>query len=222
MPSLDENKNYWDYVSVKGQDEEDKREKDPFKSALKETFPDIADKIIDKLFWVNAMVLYLNVYCELSQTNIAKLLNISQFGVSKRYRSSKNKIKFIMNKPIHSHSKLRELLQKFFSKRDVEILVVFYSVGLFSMTNRILFNVKYTTLSFGIKNAYKKMEKICNLSDEEFIKKYSHASVFDKQTLCRVKDYFAILINSQLTGNFLFKIKEYEGRFNFDDKVIFE
>lgn len=222
MPQLDKNRNYWDYVSVRQQDSDVKKEKDSFKSALKETFPDIADKIIDKLFWVNAMVLYLNVYCELSQTNISKLLNISQFGVSKRYRSSKNKIKFIMDKPIHNNSKLRELLQKFFPKREIEILITFYSIGLFSMTNRILFNVRYTTLSMSIKNAYNRMERICSLSDKEFMSRFRNVSMYDKQMLCRVKDYFKALIDNQLTGNFLFKIKEYEGRFNFDDKVIFE
>jgi len=221
MAQYEENKNYWDYVSVRANNNQ-KKEKDPFKSALMDTFPDIAEKIIDKLFWVNAMVLYLNVYCGLSQTNIAKLLNISQFGVSKRYRSSKNKIKIILNRPIHSNDKLRELLEKFFPNKEIEPIIVFYSIGLFSMTNRILFNVKYTTISAVLRNAIKHMTDICSLSDEEFIKRYQKATLKDKLLLCRVRDYLEFSVNTQLTGNFLFKTKEYEGRFNFDDKVIFE
>lgn len=221
---------YWDYVSVTRSNPEDKKEKDPFKETIKETFQDLLP-YVNQLYWANAVVIYLNAYLGISQTKIAKLLGISQFGVSKRYRASKNKLKFVMTKPIKDRNKLSSSLNTLLPSEYAEPIIVFYSFNLISITCRTINTVGVTKINNNFIKGVDLLEQYALVeSHEGFVKIMEEHNMPVPEVLDWIKyKTFAIRMEkflretkeSCLYGNYFFKVNDNRGRKDFDRKCLF-
>ena len=95
---------------------------------------------LNRIFWVDATLSYLNYGCGAAQSAISKLfkqneLPISQLGVSKRVRASKKKLYTQMLKPTSDLYKVRDLYEALFrNKYFVDKLILYYEFG---MLNKI-------------------------------------------------------------------------------------
>jgi len=222
---------YWDYASVNQANPEDKKEKDPFKETIKETFQDLLP-YVNQLYWANAVVIYLNAYLGISQTKIAELLGISQFGVSKRYRASKNKLKFIMTKPVKDRNKLSSNLDILLPSEYAEPIVIFYSFNLISITCRTMSTVGVTKINNNFIKGVDLLERYAKVETKEgfvaIMKEYDllipeHMDwMLHKTFAIRMEKFLRETKESCLYGNYFFKMNDNRGRKDFDRKCLFK
>ena len=229
MANITNDNFYWDYVSVNASKNTDCN--DSFKTLIKDSFLDIF-VYIDQLYWVNAVVLYLNAYIGISQVKISKLLGISQFGVSKRYQSSKNKLKFIMSKPIQDRNKITSILTMLLSHKHYSPLIVFYSFNLMSMMYKVINSVGTVKIDNNFNAAMIVLESYANATNEEEFYRIMkvelgvvHLGIHwedYKLDAGRLINFFKSTRQQCLYGNYLFKANDKIGRSDFDKKCLFE
>jgi len=219
----DKRNDFWDYVStVEHIGYHDKKVRDEFKEIMREILPDIKN-ILDQIYWVNALVLYLNTYCFVSQNKIAEILNISQFGVSKRYRASKNKIKRVTKIPIKSRKKVINILSKFIKWEHLEIVVMYYFIGVKSMVQRIT-GKSSNKVNLVIDKSLKVIKYFGECDKDEFVKRINRHNIeidddkieyyFNK--IKSINRYFKYVKEDINTGSFTFRNTEnnkYRGKF---------
>ena len=208
---MNKDSNYWDWVSVNQVD--NKKVKDEFKEILKEVFPTVENEI-NELFWVNAIILYFNTYCGASQHSIAKLFNLSQFGVSKRYRSSKSKLKVILKRPFKNKNKVKSIFNKVLPKEMVEPILIYYFTGVISITSMYMNkNVQKKVIrALEIINILAKIDDIHLF--EKMLNYYNPTKKTPKETeflfvaVKSIDNYLAFLKQQMLIGNFFFKMND--------------
>jgi hypothetical protein len=186
---------------------------------------------INQLYWVNAVVLYLNAYVGVSQTKISQMLGISQFGVSKRYQASKNKLKFVMTKPIKDRSRLKQILSTILPTKYCSPLIVFYSFNLMSITYRVMGNVGTVKINNNFKLAVSLLKEYSECETEHQFKNIMEREGLKTKDLDNWKIYhtsskklytfFNDTRQMCLYGNYLFKANDDKNRADFDKHCTF-
>jgi predicted transcriptional regulator len=211
---MSESNRYWDYVATQA-DKHENHARESFTDLIKVTFPDLVT-YVDQIFWVNGAVLYMNSYLGIPQRKIGKLLGLSQFGVSKRFRSSKSKLKLTMSRPYQSIDALNRILNRILPKNLVEPLVQFHFIGVMSMVI-FLGNCSTSSLSTSTKiktalNIIKKLDEMNSLDEiNRFFNKLKLSPVtpeeFDglKNNIHKLNEFYIKLKDSKLYGNFSFR-----------------
>lgn len=211
----EENKDYyWDYVSVQEVAEPNESVRD----LMREQF-EFTRTLLDAVFWVDSTCLYLNYVCTAPQASVAKLLGISQTGVSKRVRSAVKKISIILKKPESDLNQVRSDLSLFFNFHHVELLCLYYNLASFSVVSKVVNYEKTGTIRVRILTTLAKLNQIASeLSDaktEDEIRSvlgvYLNTDSLSSDDLHRIvtftyryAEYFAVLVsvNSYSTHQF--------------------
>lgn len=126
---------YIDYISVNKSDNELNKEdiKDLFSSSI-----DIVNPILDNIYWLDAICSFLNLSNKVSQTKIAKMIGMSQLGVSKRMRASIKKMKQYLMKPEVDSMIIKADLETIIPIDKMEVFLMYYNIGSFSMVSKII------------------------------------------------------------------------------------
>jgi len=232
MREFDE-KYYWDKVSSdKIIDYTNKNHKDEYKVILSEIFPDLL-QYMNQLYWVNATMLYMNAYLGVSQKKISSMFGISQYGVSKRYRASKKKLKIIMSKPYHNRNRVFNILNIILNHKDAEILFVYYNINMFSLVKVIMSSTMSVSSSNDKLNrvleVFNNIYKRRNDKESMFVYIKAHNIHFDmdsdyeklKISIEKLHDFFESIKRECLYGSYLFK-KNDNDRNNFDSECLFD
>ena len=199
---------------------------------MENVFPDVLH-YVNQLFWVNAVILYMNTYLKIPQVVIANFFGMSQYGVSKRYRSSKKKLKNIMRKPFTSRDKLFSYMSVILPCDIAEVMSLYYNFNLVSVSNQIISStvssISFTTkINKGmsiLKTYYDSIDDKDNFI--KLIKRYNpdfnySENDVDKLTnfVKRVYEYISDIKSQHLYGSYMFK-KLDKKRFDFDEKDLF-
>jgi len=216
---MEENNNYWDYISTL--DNADMEE--PLKELIKEAFK-FFNPYLNELFYIEANYIYLNYVWDLPQALIGDLFGVSQYGVSKRIKSGVGKINTIFKRPENDRNIVRQDFKSLLPDEVVELVVLYYFLKTFSLV------VSLTDISYG--NMRNKINSIIEhlksyteaKTVQEYIKVYQEVNkgfidklyidtlrandMFFRNEQVKTKryyDYLSELITSHNYGDYLFK-----------------
>jgi len=146
---------FWNWVFSLTPTEGEESIKDIFQSA----FP-FAKHLLDDLYWVSANVIYANLVCGASQLSVGKILDMSQYGISKKVKSGIEKLRLVVIRPESDREILREDLYKMLPPNEVETLLIYYNTKTFSMTTKIIGNITEGAVRVRIMNSITKLTAV--------------------------------------------------------------
>lgn len=109
-------------------------------SSLKMLIKDYYDSFkpyLSELYHIEANSIYLNLVCNVSQEKIGSMLNISQYGVSKRVRGGLSKLSHLLKIPEKNRSIVRDDFDELLPEHSSEILLLYYFLRTFALTSRV-------------------------------------------------------------------------------------
>jgi predicted transcriptional regulator len=151
---------FWDYISVMDRKEAEASIKDLFQDAFK-----FIELFVQELFWIDQNFLYLNLVCNVPQTKIASMFGVSQLAVSKRVRSAVKKLRMIISKPESDSQVLRNNLSLLLPSGMVEIMMVYYRFGTYSITSKIV-DKSGNNIKSVVNQSQKWLEKISKVNSK--------------------------------------------------------
>jgi len=209
---------YWDYVSVnKNEDYNKEGVKDLVKDAFLTLVP-----YLNQLYWVDATVFYMNAYLDIPQVKIAEILGLSQFGVSKRYRSSIKKLKSVFNKPFRDIKVLIDRLGMLLPEDSVEKIILYYSFTTFSLSAKMSGDVSSSSVVLKINRIIDTLVEYAEAGTKEqflsLVKKYK-PNITDEElknlnwkvyytTVVKLLKYIDVLKSTHSYGSYIFKIND--------------
>lgn len=218
----DNSNSYWDYISSLGPAEV----ADTIKELFKENFHFLRP-VLEELFWVDSNCVYLNLVCGVPQIKIAKMLGMSQLAVSKRIRTTLKKIKNILMRPEEDLIQVRRDFNMLLAVTLVETAVVYYQLKTFSVTSRVLNEVKEGAIRVRVYQMLSQLESLVNSQSlGEFlelvesrkplylwvvkskIKEFpseEDAFLYFRNLAKRYYDYFNLIINVGYYSDFVYK-----------------
>lgn len=216
---MEENNNYWDYISTL----DNKEMEEPLRELIKESFK-FFNPYLNELFYIEANYIYLNYVWELPQALIGDLFGVSQYGVSKRIKSGLGKINTIFKRPENDRNIVRQDFKCLFQDDLVEILVLYYFMKTFSlvvsltdisygnMRNKVNAVIKYLKDYSEAENVQAFIRVYTNIQDKNIDKLYietlkNNDSFFinERVKTKRYYDYLSELIKTHNYGDYLFK-----------------
>lgn len=126
--------NYWDWVSANI--DEDNLGKFTIRDFLQEA-PETTDALLRELCYIESDFIYLNHLCEVPQSVIAKMYELSQYGVSKRISGGLRKLKTILQIPESNISIVRKDLQYILPRSQLEITLLYYKLRVISIVTLV-------------------------------------------------------------------------------------
>lgn len=126
--------------------------------------------LLDDLHWVTANCVYLNLVCGLQQSEVAKILGISQFAVSKRMRGGILKLKSLLMRP-ESGDRVFLDLGQILGSGDLDIMTLLYFYRTYSQSGFFHRNVTESTLRLKVFSILDYMESLvgCSNNREDFL-----------------------------------------------------
>lgn len=189
---------YWDWVS--SQDTLDVTDKEDITELLKECYEWIAP-YLERMFWVDANVIYLNKIHRVPQRDIGGYLGISQLGVSKRIRSAMKKLKLRVKEPELDLTIVKDELAQILPPAHHSVAMLIYTYQCKSVVIRLL--------QIRNKEYNRWIDEILRKIQEQYDKKHPIAVKYHE---------FFNMLNSDLVtvGDYLFKREDYSRSKEFD------
>jgi len=167
-----------------------------FVDSIKLIFKDEYEKLtylLDPLFWLDDMLVFLNYRYGFSQTAISAIfaqngLSITQFGISKRLNTIDDKIKFMITVPVITQE-MRDILIELVGVKNAEMIVLFLQEKSFNyiriLTGKIIlysFNKTKDSLKelYETKNPIEFVKKVKTLNPQSEISKYIEDLGFER------------------------------------------
>lgn len=139
-----------------------------FESNLKDLFSNsfqFLKPLLDELHWVTANCVYLNLVCGLQQSEVAKILGISQFAVSKRVRGGILKLKSLLMRP-ESGDRVFLDLGLVLPSGSLDIMVLLYFYRTYSQSGFFHRSVTESTLRLKVFGILDYMRSLLDLSGD--------------------------------------------------------
>lgn len=233
MEVSNEVENYWDWVS--SQEIVTPEDKEDIRTLIKDCF-DFVKPYLDELMWVEANIIYLNYVHDVPQSTIARMIGITQLGVSKRLHSGIRKLKIVISRPTKDSREVLEFFRGIYSDRDANILLQYYFFKTYSLTS-VLCGISITRVREIVLDCVKRLKRLLEVQSCENSKlvkeikkcrgvEFIPTSHINKETLeliDRVMDggahefkeladkyhtYLSMLTSSNSFGDYLFKRDE--------------
>lgn len=177
---------FWDYISVMDKKDAEESIKDLFQDAFK-----FIELFVQELFWIDQNFLYLNLVCNVPQTKIASMFGVSQLAVSKRVRSAVKKLRMIISKPESDSLVLRNNLSLLLPCNMVEIMMVYYRFGTYSITSKIV-DKSGNNIKSVVNQSQKWLEKVANVKNkfelENLLFKIHKSKIISKEIVDSIHD----------------------------------
>jgi len=217
---------YWDYVSVNKSDDGNR---EGIKDLIKDSFLTVVP-YLNQLYWVDAIVFYMNAYLDIPQVKIAEILGLSQFGVSKRYRSSIKKLKSVFNKPFKDTGILIDRLGVILPESYIEKIILYYFFTTFSLSAKMSGDMSPSSVVLKINKITDVLVEYAEADTKEqfisLVKKYK-PDMIDKDldnldwevyytTVVKLLRYINTLKSTHSYGSYIFKINDKKRSEGFD------
>jgi len=216
---MEENNNYWDYISTL----DNKEIEEPLKELIKDAFK-FFNPYLNELFYIEANYIYLNYVWDLPQALIGDLFGVSQYGVSKRIKSGVSKINTIFKRPENDRNTVRQDFKSLFPDEVVEIIVLYYFMKTFSLVVSLT-DISYGNMRNKVNAVIKQLESYTEAKTvQEYIKVYQEVNkgfidklyidtlrannsfyLNEKVKTKRYFDYLSELVTTHNYGDYLFK-----------------
>lgn len=159
--------NYIDYLSTLPQEEAG----DTLKDLMRDNY-EFFKHYIDELFHVEANYIYLNLVCGVSQTRIAEIIGVSQYGVSKRIASGLNKLSYLLKIPEKSKQVVKEDLYELLPLFEADVTFNYYFMKTYALTGRVMV-IDANLVNNIIFNSLQMLDKLAKSNTlTEFISNY--------------------------------------------------
>ncbi len=131
---------------------------------------------LDELYHVEANYIYLNVVCGVSQTNIAKTVGVSQYGVSKRVTGGFKKLEYLLKIPEKNRPLVKTDFEGMLPPHMSETLFNYYFLRTFALTARVL-DLDPNVVNVTVSEAIEYLDRYANCRDlSEIIRVYLDAN----------------------------------------------
>lgn len=150
---------------------------DSLKDLMRENFSAFSH-YLDGLYHVEATCIYLNVVCRVPQKKVARMLGISQYGVSKRVRSGIDKLPHLLRSPERDRVVVKADLFELLPPVTAEVVFVYYHLNTYSWSGRILGRSSCT-----VKDIVKRgLSTLRSLADSTSVLEYRDAYLEDSNS----------------------------------------
>jgi hypothetical protein len=150
---------YIDYLSTLPQNEVGESLKD----LIRDNY-DFFKHYLDELFHIEANYIYLNLVCGVSQTRIAEMIGVSQYGVSKRITAGLNKLSYLIRIPEKNRAVVKKDLSILLPTLEADVVFNYYFMKTYALTGRLM-NLDHNLVNSVVTSGINMLHKLAKATD---------------------------------------------------------